>query len=350
MKYSNVFIETIQYELGPHIITTAQLEDKLEPLFENTFLQKGQLEILTGIRERRFWDEDHTLGEHAAKACQKALDKSLISADQIGALAYCGVCNDGFEPATACSVAHALNLNKNAHVYDVRNACLGVISGIIQIANEIELKNIKAGLVVSCESARQIVESTIDEMNHYKSVDFYKQAVATMTGGSAAVAVLLTDGSIGNKNNQKHILKGAVVRNAAQYHDLCHWGFDTKGMPTDAKVIMRTRAQEVLEYGIELAKTTFDDFKKDFNLPYDKPDKFIGHQVGALHHKKFYQALNIDIKKDFCTYPFLGNTGTAGLPITAAIADEKGFLKPNDFTAFIGVGSGLNCSILGVQW
>ncbi|MCK5696317.1 MAG: 3-oxoacyl-ACP synthase III, partial [Desulfobacula sp.] len=99
-----------------------------------------------------------------------------------------------------------------------------------------------------------------------------------------------------------------------------------------------------------LAKKTFEEFKKEFNLSPDKPDKLIGHQVGFFHHQKFYQTLNVDMKKDFCTYPFLGNMGTVSLPITAAIADERGFLQPDDFVAFIGVGSGLNCYILGVEW
>jgi len=312
--------------------------------------EPGQLEALTGIRERRYWDKDHTLAEHAATAGQRALDEADISSDQIGALIYCGVCQDGFEPATSCSIADRLKIGENAHIFDVKSACLGMITGIVHIANEIELGNIKAGLVVSCESARQIVDSTIDEINAHKSIDFYKDTIATMTGGSGAAAVLLTNGTIGKPANRKHALKGGVVRNAIRHHDLCHWGFEEKGMPTGSRVIMRTKAQRVLEHGVILAQKTFMAFKKEFNLSDHQPDKFIGHQVGAIHHQKFYQALNQDIKKDFCTFPFLGNIGTVSLPITAAIADERGFLKPDDVVAFIGVGSGLNCYILGVEW
>ncbi|MCK5349012.1 MAG: 3-oxoacyl-ACP synthase III [Desulfobacula sp.] len=350
MKYSNVFIESFGYELAPNIVTTAELEKKLAPFFKAMGINAGQLEALTGIKERRYWDEDHTLAEHAAIAGQRALDEADISPDKIGTLVYCGVGQDGFEPATSCAVADRLNIGKDAHIYDVKSACLGVITGIVHVANEIELGNIKAGLVVSCETARQIVDSTINEINTHKSIEFYKDAIATMTGGSGAVAVLLTDGSIGNPDNRKHALKGGVVKNAIEHHGLCSWGFEQKGMPTDSKVIMRTQAQGVLEHGLELAQKTFNKFKKEFNLPPDKPDKFIGHQVGSFHHQKFYQALNVDIQKDFCTYPFLGNIGTVSLPITAAIADERGFLKPGDFVAFIGVGSGLNCYFLGVEW
>jgi 3-oxoacyl-[acyl-carrier-protein] synthase-3 len=350
MRYSNVFIESFGYELPSHVITTAELEEKLLPFYTAVGFEPGQLEALTGIRERRYWDKDHTLAEHAATAGQRALDEADISSDQIGALIYCGVCQDGFEPATSCSIADRLKIGENAHIFDVKSACLGMITGIVHIANEIELGNIKAGLVVSCESARQIVDSTIDEINAHKSIDFYKDTIATMTGGSGAAAVLLTNGTIGKPANRKHALKGGVVRNAIRHHDLCHWGFEEKGMPTGSRVIMRTKAQRVLEHGVILAQKTFMAFKKEFNLSDHQPDKFIGHQVGAIHHQKFYQALNQDIKKDFCTFPFLGNIGTVSLPITAAIADERGFLKPDDVVAFIGVGSGLNCYILGVEW
>ena len=350
MKYSKVFIESFGYELAPHVVTTTELEEKLAPFYGAVGFGPGQLEVLTGIKERRFWDKEHVLADHAAIAGQRALDEANIPADQIGALVYCGVCQDGFEPATSCSVADQLNIVENAHIYDVKSACLGMITGIVQVANEIELGNINAGLVVSCETARQIVDSTIDEINTNKSVEFYKNAIATMTGGSGAAAVLLTNGTIGNPDHPRHALKGGVVKNAIKHHRLCHWGFEQKGMPTDSKVIMRTQAQEVLENGLTLAKKTFDEFKKEFDLSEGKPNKFIGHQVGAAHHQRFYQVLNQDIKKDFATFPFLGNIGTVSLPLTAAIADERGFLQPDDFVAFIGVGSGLNCYILGVQW
>jgi acyl-CoA:acyl-CoA alkyltransferase len=350
MKYTKVFISSFGYELPPHIVTTARIEARLKPFFDAAGFEPGQLEALTGIRERRYWDVDHTLAEHAAIAGQRAIDEAGINPSDIGALAFCGVCQDGFEPATSCDVAHRLNIGPDAHVYDVKSACLGMITGMVHVANEIELGNIRAGLVVSCETARQIVDSTIEEINLHKSVDFYRDTLATLTGGSGAAAVLLTDGTLGEASLRHHAVIGGVVKNAIQHHDLCYWRFDKKGMPTDARVIMRTRAGDVLENGLVLATQTFQALKQEFSLPDDKPDKVIGHQVGAIHHQRFYAALGLDMAKDFATFPFLGNVGTVSLPITAAIADERGFLLPGDFVAFIGVGSGLNCYVLGVEW
>lgn len=351
MKYRNVFIESFGYELAPCVVTTADIEEKLAPFFEAVGFEKGQLEALTGIRERRFWEAgDHTMGQHAAVAGQRAMDEGGVGPEDIGALAFCGVCRDGFEPATSCSVAARLNLGRDAHIYDVSSACLGMITGLVHIANEIELGNIRAGLVVSCETARQIVDATIQEINEKKNIEFYKETVATMTGGSGACAILLTDGTLGNRGRRGHQVLGGVVQNSIQHYDLCHWGFETGGMPTDSRVIMRTNAQGVLENGVELVVHTFNIFRDRFDLTADQPDKIIGHQVGAVHHQHFYRALGLDMKKDFSTFPFLGNVGTVSLPITAAVADERGFLESGDFVAFIGVGSGLNCYILGIDW
>ncbi|MCP4020244.1 MAG: 3-oxoacyl-ACP synthase III [Desulfobacteraceae bacterium] len=350
MKYTKVFIESFGYELAPNVVTNNDIEEKLAPFYEAVGFEKGQLETLTGIKERRYWDEDHTLAEHAAKAGKKALAEAGIPADQIGALVFCGVGQDGFEPATSCAIANSLNIGPHAHVYDVKSACLGMITGIVQVANEIELGNIKAGLIVSCETAQQIVDSTIDEINQNKSIEFYKDTVATMTGGSGAAAVLLTDGTLGNLDTPRHSILGGVVKNAIQHHGLCSWGFEEKGMPTRSKVIMRTDAQGVLENGLDLAAQTYAQFKKEFAVTGDMPDKIIGHQVGTIHHHKVFERLNLSMKKDFSTFPFLGNIGTVSLPITAAIADERNFLNPDDFVVLFGIGSGLNCYVLGVQW
>ena len=90
-------------------------------------------------------------------------------------LIYGGVCRDNLEPATACAVSNGLGLGPETQIYDVSNACLGVLNGMIQVANAIELGQIEAGLVVSCESARQIIDFTIDRLLETKDMDHFKK-------------------------------------------------------------------------------------------------------------------------------------------------------------------------------
>jgi 3-oxoacyl-[acyl-carrier-protein] synthase-3 len=324
MLYSRVYIDSFGYELPPNVITSDDLEKRLEPLYEKLHFQKGQLEAITGIRERRFWDPDFTMHEGAVKAGQKA----------------------NLEPATACAVSHGLALVSGTQIYDVSNACLGVLNGMIQVANAIELGHIKAGLVVSCESARQIIDITIDRLLETKDMDIFKKTIATLTGGSGAVAVLLTDESLSDLG---HCLMGGVSRSAAEHHKLCWWGPDT-GIPCSGRHIMETDSVGVLKNGVILGIETYKDFKQELALSENQPDKIICHQVGATHQKNILDSIGIPKEKDFTTFQHLGNIGTVSLPITAAIASEREFLKQNDLVGFFGIGSGLNCLMLAVRW
>jgi len=346
MLYSKVYIDSFGYELAPNVVTSDDLENRLEPVYEALHMQKGQLEMLTGIHERRFWDPGYPMHEGAIKAGKKALDASDITTQEIGILIYGGVCRDQLEPATACAVANGLGLGPEIFICDVSNACLGILNGMVQIANAIELGQVKAGLVVSCESARQIVDIAIDRLLKTKNMEIFKKTIATLTGGSGAVAVLLTDETVSDRN---HRLLGGMVRSAPEYHNLCHWGPDT-GIPASGYHMMETDSIGVLQNGVALGIETYKAFKAELALPADKPDKIICHQVGATHQKTILEAMGIPRKKDFTTYRYLGNIGTVSLPITAAIASEREILVPGDLVGFFGIGSGLNCLMLGIRW
>jgi 3-oxoacyl-[acyl-carrier-protein] synthase-3 len=346
MKYSKVYIDSFGYELPPNVVTSDDLEERLEPLYKALRFQKGQLEVLTGIQERRFWDPGFKMYEGAIKAGQKAIEASGVPPDDINMLVYGGVCRDNLEPATACAVAEGLALSSETHLYDVSNACLGVLNGMVHVANAIELGQAKAGLVVSCESARQIVDTTIDRLLKNKDMSLFKRTVATLTGGSGAVAVLLTDESIASKGHQ---LLGGVIRSASEHHRLCRWGPDT-GIPASGLHIMETDSIGVLQNGVSLGIETFKAFRRVLSWSEDKPDKIICHQVGATHQSTILDSIGFPKEKDFTTFRYLGNIGTVSLPITAAIASEREFLLPNDLVGFLGIGSGLNCLMLGIEW
>src|SRR5947209_15506715 len=149
MKYSRVFIDAIGYELPPVVVTSQELEARLGPVYQALHLSEGQLEALTGIFERRWWEPGFSLAEGAAAAARKALAMSRVRPQDVEVLIYAAVCREDFEPATACHVAASLGVRPGA-VYDLTNACLGVLNGIVDVANRIELGQIRAGLVVSC--------------------------------------------------------------------------------------------------------------------------------------------------------------------------------------------------------
>lgn len=346
MHYTNVTIDAFGYELAPNVVGSDDLEKRLAPAYEALHIREGQLEALTGVRERRYWDPGFKMSTGAALAGQKALDASHASPADIGMVVYGGVCRDNLEPATACAVADALDIGKAAEVFDLSNACLGVMNGMVHVANAIELGHIRSGLVVSCESARQIVDTTIERLLAERDMETFKKCVATLTGGSGAVAVVLTRREMSPGG---HRLLGGMIHNAVVHHGLCRWGPDT-GMPASGLHTMETDSVGVLQNGVTLGIETFAAFTSEMAWPGGHPDKVICHQVGAAHQRTILESIGIPPEKDFTTFQHLGNIGTVSLPITAAIADEREFLSKGDRVGFLGIGSGLNCLMLGVQW
>ena len=344
MRYSRVIIESIDYELAPNVVTSAALEDRLAPVYDALKLPSGQITALTGVGERRFWDAGQRMADGAARAGRKALAAAGVAPDEIGMLVYGGVCRDNLEPATACATADALGIGGQAVVYDTCNACLGVMNALFQVANAIELGQIRAGIVVSCESARPIVDLTIERMVRDPSMEMFKQSMATMTGGSGAIGIVLTDTA---RSPGAHRLVGGVSRAAPQHHGLSHWGPDP-GSPI-GPVVMETDAVGTLQHGVVLGAETFGAFVTELGWP-EGPDRVICHQVGAPHREAVLHAMGIPLGRDFSTFEYLGNIGTVSVPITAAIADERGFLARGQRVGFFGIGSGLNCLLLGLEW
>ena len=351
MKYTRVHIEAIGYELAPVVVTSDELEERLESLYTKLHVPEGSLEALTGIAERRWWEPHHSLSRSAAAAAKKALARSGVPAEALKTVVYAGVCRESFEPATASAVAAELGVGGAASVYDISNACLGILNGIHEIANRIELGQIRAGIVVSAETAREIVDVTIERMLREGTMACYTAGLATLTGGSGAVAVLITDGSFGNDGT--HRVLGGAQRTAPEHHKLCRWGLadaPTLHRSEPLPQSMYTDAAAVLQHGVTLGIETWQDFLCQMGWEADDVDRVICHQVGAPHRDTILGSIGIAPEKDFSTFPHLGNIGTVSLPITAALAEEREAVRPGDRVAFLGIGSGLNCMMLGVEW
>jgi 3-oxoacyl-[acyl-carrier-protein] synthase-3 len=347
LKYNRVFLTALGYELGPEVVTSAELEERLAPVYQQLSIHAGQLEAWTGIAERRWWQPDARLSAGAIAAARKALAKTSVQAADLGVVIYAGVCRENFEPATACAVADALGVKGGASVYDLSNACLGVLNGMLDIANRIELGQIRAGLVVSCETAREINEIMIARLLKGVEMDKFAEALATFTGGSGAVAMLLTDGSFAGAKG--HRLLGAVSQVAPEHHQLCRWGLTPADGLQHAQ-FMATDSVSVLKFGVQLGQQTWQEFLKEMDWTPAQVDRVICHQVGSGHQDAILKSLQVPKEKDFTTYRFLGNMGTAALPVTAAIAEERGVLETGQRVGFLGIGSGLTCLMMGLEW
>jgi acyl-CoA:acyl-CoA alkyltransferase len=346
--YQNVCVETLGYALPDEILTSDEIERRLQPLYHRLRLPEGRLELMSGIRERRLWPRGMRPSERSLESGRRAIQAAGIDPAEIGCLIHGSVCRDYLEPATACSVHHGLKLPADCLVYDVSNACLGLLSGMVQVANMIELGQIRAGLVVGTEDSRALTESTIAALNADQSLtrDSVKPAFASLTIGSASAAVLLVHKEISRTANH---LTAVAARAHTSHHALCQGGH-AAGSEGASQILMQTDSERLLAEGLATGVATFDQFLASGGLARDELHKTICHQVGGTHRKLMLQSLGLPPERDYVTYPWLGNTGSVALPVTLARAIEAGFVEEDDRVALLGIGSGINCLMLAVDW
>lgn len=348
MRYQHVCLESLGYTLPEEVVSSDEIERRLEPLYRRLKLPEGRLELMTGIRERRFWHPGTLPSEKSVESGEKAIRASEIDRSEIGALIHASVCRDYLEPATACGVHHLLGLPRECVIYDLSNACLGLLNGMVQIANMIELGQIRAGLVVGTEGSRQLVENTIDTLNRDLSLtrQQVKLAVASLTIGSGSCAVLLTHRDLSRTGNR---LLAAAARANTEGHELCYSGHD-EAVGSGMAPLMQTDSERLMHEGIATGVETFKAFLDETGWSHRDLAKTICHQVGLGHRKLMLESLELESATDFTTLEWLGNTGSVALPITLAVGAERKFLQAGDNVGMLGIGSGINCLMLGVQW
>lgn len=333
--------------LPPVSVTSDEIERRLEPLYSRLKLPQGRLEVMTGIRERRIWHEGTLPSDAAVQAGEKLFSETDFPKSKIGAVIFCSVCRDFLEPASATGVHARLGLPETCQVFDLSNACLGIFSGMITAESLIAAGNADAVLLVSGEVSNAVMNGTIDHLNTDLSLDrrSIKPMFASLTLGSGACALLLTREDLAPNGHQ---ILGHATLARTQYNELCR-GNALSGSAAAADTLMQTDSELLMHRGIETAADTWMLLKSKLGWGNETPRHLVSHQVGSTHQRLLLETLGIDPAIDFSTFEYLGNTGSAAAPTALALAAES-VLKSGDRVALFGIGSGINCTMFGLEW
>jgi len=272
------------------------------------------------------------------------LAKSRLAPAQVELFIHSAVSRDMLEPATASFAHRKIGLPGTAQIFDVSNACLGFLNSLTVAAGLIESGQIRCALVVAGENGRPLVEQTLTTLLEQPlNRNEIKPYFANLTIGSGAVAAVVCHRSLAG--DRPHRLLGGVARAATQHSELCQG--DTHGAEALA---MQTDSEQLLIAGVALAQETWREFTGAGGWDAAGFERFICHQVGSTHRRKLYETLGLDLAKDFSTFETLGNTGSVALPATLDAAIDAGAVRPGSRVGLLGIGSGLNCLMLALEW
>jgi len=338
MFFENVNIMSMTYLDAPHVISSASLEASLQETLQRLGMRPNLIESLTGIQNRRFWDAGAEPNRYAAEVAQMALEQAGISKEQVGVLISCSVYKDFIEPSIAALVHGQLGLSPKCLNFDISNACLGFLNSLEVAGNMIERGQIDYALITSCESAREINELTLKKLAQADCTEAeFRARFATLTLGSAAVAMVIARKDLAPEG---HPFLGGVSMAATQHSRLC------LGHNHD----MQTDARGLLAAGVELAMQTYAYADEEMNWSQKEFQCYIMHQVGAAHLKTLIEVGQIPPERVPRIYQDYGNTGSTTVPLTLIKAAEQGQLRRGERIALMGIGSGINCSMMEIIW
>ena len=344
MRFEHACLESIAVALPEEVWTSAEIEERLRPLYERLRLPFGRLELMSGIRERRFWPPGTRPSDASAAAGRAALAQSALSPEQIEAFMHAAVCRDMLEPATAAFAHRKIGLSANVQIFDVSNACLGFLNSLTILAAMIESGQIRCGMVVAGENGRPLVERTLQ---HLATAPLDRNQIkpyfANLTIGSGAAAAIVCHRSL--VHDRPHRLRGGICLTATEHSELCQG--DAAG---GDGLEMQTNSEQLLVAGVEVAQRAWAAFQKEMGWVDASVDRFVCHQVGAMHRRRLYEALGVDPARDFSTFETLGNMGSVSLPATLVQAVESGAVVDGNRVALLGIGSGINCMMLALEW
>lgn len=338
MKFQHVGVESIAHVEGPIRVESELLEAGFSDTLTRLGHKPGLIRTLTGVIARRFFNEGVQSSDAAASAGAAAIAQARIRPEDIDLLISTSVSKDYIEPSLASTVHSRLGLSASCLNFDISNACLAFLNAMEVAGMMIERGGARRALIVVGESSRLPVETTVQwlarpEVGEQDLRDHF----ATLTLGSGGAAMVLAHT---NYCQTPHRFVGGVSRSASVHNHLCRGQRDH----------MVTDAPGLLKAGVSLARDTFAAARQELGWAPGVLNHLMMHQVGSAHLRSVLGELGLDPQLAHLTYPEFGNMGPASIPFTLSQGAEAQLVQPGSRVALMGIGSGLNCSMMEIQW
>lgn len=336
----NLSIESLVHIDAPNIVTSLDLENMMSDTMNRLNIPFGSFEALTGIKERRWWDEGVLISDVATEVGRKAIEKANIKPEQIGYIINCSVTKDFTMEPTLSVISHnSLGLSDKCKNFDISCTCAGfaaaldVASGLL---NDYQADYI---LIIASESIRMLQTETTKRLNTPETTltDIFSQIVA-LTFGSGAVAMIVTRKELSTTN---HIINNSIFMADTQHNMLTYATMD----------YIFIEGRKLLESALYIDSVIWERAQEELNWKNDCIDLYIPHQVSSKNNDSFFNIPNIktDRNKHKFIFEKFGNQGPAGWVITLSKAVEE-----NDWTdkriGVLSIGSGFNAYLIDIKW
>ena len=326
--------------VGRHLPDTRlTTDDLMSTTRHNTHID---LERLTGIHERRVSVGDEDSYSLAVKAAGNCLDKAQRDGSSLDVVINCSITKlrrgltQWLEPTTSGAIARTIGA-PNAVIFDVSNACAGMLTGVTILNNWIRQGIVENGLVVSGEYISPLGDNAA---RHIRTI--MSKELACLTLGDAGAAMLLERAGAGSGE-----IRLAGFTTIADHSRLClayPKGRDPGArMFTDSRAIQRAAISDtplLLHEVLDAAGIAIHDI-----------DHVITHQTSARAIRKGMAEMSAVFGDSpqhdaVITVDRYGNTASTTHTVALVEELEAGRIRPGETIALIALASGLEIGVV----
>lgn len=302
---------------------------------ENHFhLESGWIERRTGIKERRWADENELLVDFAEKAGSTAIKNADISRQEIALTILATSTPDHLLPPTAPMLAHRLGLSHSC-AYDLSGACSGFLNALVMADGFVRTQN-KAALIV----AANILSRRIN----------FSECSSAILFGDAAAAIIIKP----SKDQTKGILGMNFLSEGSAYDlisiaaggsekpftpetPLCDYKMKLRAGPT-----VFSQAVKMMTQCATVAMT--NSILSSADIQY-----FVPHQANLRIAENTAKKLEISSEKIISVVEKYGNSSSAGIPLALSIKHQvKPFSGEKILLTAVGAGMTAGAIILEI--
>jgi 3-oxoacyl-[acyl-carrier-protein] synthase-3 len=301
----------------------------------NTELVKGFPELtdqyvyeVTGIRQRRWADDDERPSGMAFKASLEAIRNSGLDTRDIDAIIVATTTPDMAIPSTAAILQERLSLPTVA-ACDLNAACSGWLYAVATARGMILSGLARHVLTVGVEMQSRLLDAA--DRNAY------------FLFGDGAGAAIISGGTTGHRI--RHVQIGGdsrgihmARREAAGY--LLPNGHGDPWIRIDGHAMFR--------FATESFTSLIRDAVSQSGWQPDDTRWVIPHQANGRILKAAAKRSGIPFDRFFVNMENIGNTSSASIPL--ALTDVQRSLRPDDKLVLCSVGAGLTTAAISVEW
>ena len=289
----------------------------------------------TGIRERRFVNEDQSTSDLATEAARNALEAAGMAATELDCIIVATSTPDMLLPATACMVQKNIGA-LNAFAFDMNAVCSSLVFGIDTADSYIKSGKCRTVMIIGADT-------------YSKILNFDDKGSCPLFGDGAAAIILR------GTDKRKGLLQ-TLIKSDGRGWELIQVPSSGSRKPVTAETIANREntfmmeGKKVFVFATDIIPKIIEEVTSKAGIKPSDLDFIIPHQANLRIIDHITKKTGLEREKFLLNLDRFGNTAAASVGLVMDENLKNGTIKPGNLVLVLGFGGGLSWGGLLIQF